>query len=95
MHIRWRRVVVGSETEKARSIGPRIRLVVELVGVCLESRTGQSLRRVTNTHIILLLLGTLMQKESCLSPRNAMIEMASVTTRHEVSVTVCIEVSAW
>ena len=49
MHSRLRRVVEGREVEKARSLCPRIRLVLVLVEVRLESRIGSSLRRGTNT----------------------------------------------
>lgn len=41
-HKMWRRVIGGREVEKARSLGHRIRLVLALVGVRSESRTGRS-----------------------------------------------------
>ena len=88
IHNRWRRVIRRIEAEKARSLGPRIRIVLALVGVRLESSTDPSSRRGTSTQVILLLKRTQMPTVGSLSPRRAMIEMPSVTKSGVVSVAV-------
>ena len=47
MHSRWRNVIEEREAEKEKSLDPKIRLVVAVLGVRLEFRKGPSSRRVT------------------------------------------------
>lgn len=94
IHSRWRWVFRGREAMKARSLCRRIRLVLALVWVHLESRIGQRSKRVINTQLILLLPGTLMPKRKSLVPRKAIIEMPSVKEIRVISVVICMEVSA-
>ena len=95
MHSKWRRVIGEREAEKARSLGTRIKLVLAMVGVRLESTTGPSSRRGTNTQLIVLLSGTLMPKGTSMVPRSEIIEMPCVNEICVISVVICMEVSAW
>ena len=95
MHSKWGRVAGGRESKKERSLGPRIKLVLALVGVRYESKTDfkfkkghQHLDNPTpskNTNV----------NWTSLAPRRAVIEMPSVAESHVVSVVVFMEVSAW
>ena len=88
IHSRWRWVFRGREAMKARSLCRRIRLVLALVWVHLESKIGPSSRRGTTTKLIPLFQGTVIPKGISAAPRRPMIEMPSVTESCVVSVAV-------